>query len=56
MIFENLNSLETLNLKNNKLVHIPEDVIEAVADTLKMIDITGKKNYHDNEKIKFINK
>ena len=42
MVFENLNSLETLNLQNNKLARIPEDITETVLDTLRMIDITGK--------------
>jgi Leucine-rich repeat (LRR) protein len=42
MIFEALNSLEILNLQNNKLSHIAEDVIENLVDTLKVIDITGK--------------
>lgn len=45
MIFENLNSLETLNLQNNKLVHIPEDVTETIVDTLRMVDITGRKSF-----------
>ena len=44
MIFETLNSLEILNLQNNKLNHVAEDVTENVVDTLKLIDITGKKN------------
>ncbi|XP_030761713.1 leucine-rich repeat LGI family member 3-like [Sitophilus oryzae] len=39
MIFENLNSLETLNLQNNKLMHIPEDVMEPILDTLRVVDI-----------------
>lgn len=45
LVFENLNSLETLNLQNNKISHIPEDVIENVVDTLRHIDITGNKIY-----------
>ncbi|XP_043803988.1 slit homolog 2 protein isoform X3 [Apis laboriosa] len=40
VVFENLNSLETLNLQNNKLVHIPEEVTENIVDTLRHIDIT----------------
>lgn len=42
MIFENLNSLETLNVQNNKLSHIPQDIMEPITDTLRIIDITGK--------------
>lgn len=41
-LFENLNSLETLNLQNNKLQRIPQDTMEPVIDTLRIIDITGK--------------
>ena len=41
MIFENLNSLETLNLQNNKLSRIPEDITENIVDTLEVIDLTG---------------
>jgi len=44
MIFENLNSLETLNLQNNKLMHVPEDVMEPILDTLRVVDLMGK--YH----------
>lgn len=42
MIFENLNSLETLNIQNNKLSRIPQDIMEPITDTLRIIDITGK--------------
>lgn len=42
VIFENLNSLETLNLQNNKLMHVPEDVIEPILDTLRVVDIMGE--------------
>lgn len=42
MIFENLNSLETLNIQNNKLTRIQQDIMEHVIDTLRIIDITGK--------------
>ena len=41
MVFENLNSLETLNLQNNKLMHISDEVMEPVLDTLRAVDITG---------------
>lgn len=41
LVFENLNSLETLNLQNNKLPHISEEVTESIVDTLRHIDITG---------------
>lgn len=41
LLFENLNSLETLNLQNNKLPHISEEVTESIVDTLRHIDITG---------------
>ena len=44
LAFENLNSLETLNLQNNKLMHIPEEVMEPVVDTLKVVDIMGKES------------
>lgn len=44
MIFENLNSLETLNLQNNKLQHVPEDVVETVIDTLRVVDLTGENS------------
>lgn len=42
MAFENLNSLETLNIQNNKLNRIPEEVMEPVIDTLRVVDIMGK--------------
>lgn len=42
MAFENLNSLETLNIQNNKLVRIPEEVMEPIMDTLRVVDIMGK--------------
>lgn len=41
LVFENLNSLETLNLQNNRLTHIPEEVTENIVDTLRHIDMTG---------------
>ncbi|KAL7296891.1 hypothetical protein TKK_0010281 [Trichogramma kaykai] len=40
--FENLNSLEILNLQNNKLSILSEDLVDSTVDTLKVIDITGK--------------
>lgn len=40
--FENLNSLETLNIQNNKLTRIPEEVMEPIIDTLRVVDIVGK--------------
>lgn len=40
--FENLNSLETLNIQNNKLTRIPEEVMEPIIDTLRVADIVGK--------------
>lgn len=40
--FENLNSLETLNIQNNKLSRIPEEVMEPIIDTLRVVDIVGK--------------
>lgn len=42
MSFENLNSLETLNIQNNKLDRIPEEVMEPIMDTLRVVDIMGK--------------
>lgn len=42
MGFDNLNSLETLNLQNNKLQHIPEEIMEPILDTLRVVDIMGK--------------
>uniref|UniRef100_A0ABD2WZN1 LRRCT domain-containing protein n=1 Tax=Trichogramma kaykai TaxID=54128 RepID=A0ABD2WZN1_9HYME len=38
--FENLNSLEILNLQNNKLSILSEDLVDSTVDTLKVIDIT----------------
>lgn len=43
MAFDNLNSLETINLQNNKLSHIPEDIMEPILDTLRVVDIMGKE-------------
>lgn len=45
MAFDNLNSLETLNLQNNKLMHIPEDIMDPILDTLRSIDIMGKSSH-----------
>lgn len=45
MSFENLNSLETLNIQNNKLDRIPEEVMEPIMDTLRVVDIMGKNIY-----------
>lgn len=42
MVFENLNSLETLNIQNNKLSRIPSDVMDPVVDTLRVVDIMGE--------------
>lgn len=42
LAFENLNSLETLNIQNNKLARIPEEVMEPIIDTLRVVDIVGK--------------
>lgn len=47
MAFENLNSLETLNIQNNKLVRIPEEVMEPIMDTLRVVDIMGEWNYRN---------
>lgn len=41
LVFESLNSLETLSLQNNRLTHIPQDVTENIVDTLRHIDMTG---------------
>lgn len=45
MGFDNLNSLETLNLQNNKLQHIPEEIMEPILDTLRVVDIMGKFSF-----------
>ena len=42
MAFENLNSLENLNIQNNKLTSIPEDIMEPIMDTLRVVDIMGE--------------
>ena len=42
LAFENLNSLETLSIQNNKLTRIPEEVMEPIMDTLRVVDIMGK--------------
>lgn len=42
MAFENLNSLETLSIQNNKLTTIPEEVMEPIIDTLRVVDIMGE--------------
>lgn len=44
MAFENLNSLETLSIQNNKLSTIPEEVMEPIIDTLRVVDIMGEFN------------
>lgn len=44
LVFENLNSLETLNLQNNRLTHLSEEVTDYITDTLRHIDMTGKKH------------
>lgn len=46
--FENLNSLETLNIQNNKLTRIPEEVMEPIIDTLRVVDIVGKYELCEN--------
>lgn len=45
LAFENLNSLETLNLQNNKLTSLAEEPIEPILDTLRTIDVSGKKMF-----------
>uniref|UniRef100_T1GS65 Uncharacterized protein n=1 Tax=Megaselia scalaris TaxID=36166 RepID=T1GS65_MEGSC len=40
MVFENLNSLETLNIQNNKLARLPEEIMEPLMDSLRVVDIT----------------
>lgn len=47
MVFENLNSLETLNIQNNKLTRIPSDIMDPVVDTLRVVDIMGE-SFHAN--------
>lgn len=42
LAFENLNSLETLSIQNNKLTTIPEEVVEPIIDTLRVVDIMGE--------------
>lgn len=42
MAFENLNTLEIINLQNNKLTRVPEEALEAIVDTATVIDIMGK--------------
>lgn len=42
MVFENLNSLETLSIQNNKLTKLPEDIMEPLMDSLRVVDITGE--------------
>lgn len=46
MAFENLNSLENLNIQNNKLTSIPEDIMEPIMDTLRVVDIMGNASLH----------
>lgn len=41
MAFENLNSLETLSIQNNKLTTMSEEVMEPIIDTLRVVDIMG---------------
>lgn len=42
MAFENLNSLETLSIQNNKLTTMSEEVMEPIIDTLRVVDIMGE--------------
>lgn len=42
LVFENLNSLETLSIQNNKLTRIPEEVMEPIMDSLRVVDIMGE--------------
>lgn len=42
MVFENLNSLETLSIQNNKLTKLPEEIMEPLMDSLRVVDITGE--------------
>ncbi|XP_051154929.1 leucine-rich repeat LGI family member 3-like [Leptopilina boulardi] len=49
MVFDNLNSLETLSLQNNKLTRVPEDITENILDTLRAIDITDNPLYCECE-------
>jgi Leucine-rich repeat (LRR) protein len=46
LTFENLNSLEQLNLQNNKMDRLPEELMEPVMDTLRILDATGKYKNH----------
>lgn len=46
MAFENLNSLETLSIQNNKLTRIPEEVMEPIIDTLRVVDIMGETKWY----------
>jgi Leucine-rich repeat (LRR) protein len=49
MAFENLNSLETLSIQNNKLTRIPEEIMEPVMDTLRVVDIMGESTYTEKK-------
>lgn len=49
LAFENLNSLETLSIQNNKLTRIPEEVMEPIMDTLRVVDIMGKLLFYSWE-------